>query len=281
MVRLRSLLFGDFLVSMPYFNYGGPLADPTAAAALVRGAGAIARDLGSGHAEFRCSEELETDCPRRTDKVNMHLPLPATEQELWDGFDAKLRAQVRKPQKAGAAVRTGGEELLADFYAVFSRNMRDLGTPVYGREWFAAILERMPERATIIVVSVAGQPVAAGFLLGFRDTLEIPWASSLREHNRSGANMLLYWEALRFAVARGYRRFDFGRSSLDSGTYRFKEQWGARPAQQHWYYWLPPGRSMPNLTPHNPKYQLATRLWQKLPVAVANRLGPHIVRNLP
>ena len=93
--------------------------------------------------------------------------------------------------------------------------------------------------------------------------------------------MLLYWEALKHAIEQGGRRFDFGRSTTDSGTYRFKRQWGAQPTQLYWHYWLPRSAALPALNPDNPKYRLAIRLWQRLPLAVANRLGPRIVRYLP
>jgi hypothetical protein len=125
------------------------------------------------------------------------------------------------------------------------------------------------------------QPLAAGFVFGFRETLEIPWASSLRDYNHLSANMLLYWSVLEFAVKQGYRRFDFGRSTPDEGTYKFKEQWGAKPVPLHWQYWLANGNHMPDLSPKNSKYQLAIRLWRKLPLFLTRWVGPAIIRNIP
>jgi FemAB-related protein (PEP-CTERM system-associated) len=282
LVRLRSRFFGDFLVSMPFFNYGGILADsPAAERALTEAAVTLGRECGVAHIELRHRAHQTLDWPAREDKVTMQLELPSTEQELFKSFDSKLRAQIRRPQKAGATPRDGGLELLDDFYVVFARNMRDLGTPVYSRRLFAAILEAFPESARIFVVDLKGVPVAAGFVLSHRGTLEIPWASSLRAANRDGVNMLLYWSALRHAVECGYKRFDFGRSSRGSGTYRFKEQWGAQPQQLRWHYWLARGGDLPRLNPDNPKYRLAIGLWKKLPLPAANFLGPLIVRNLP
>ncbi|WP_116348508.1 GNAT family N-acetyltransferase [Alkalilimnicola ehrlichii] len=211
----------------------------------------------------------------------MELLLPDDPAPLWSDIGSKLRAQIKRPRREGVTVDAGGANLLAAFYSVFARNMRDLGTPVYPKRFFLRILELFPDQAFIVTVKHRGRPVAAAFLLGWQDRLEIPWASSIREYNRIGVNMLLYWEALCAAIERGYRCFDFGRSSVDSGTYRFKRQWGARPVPLYWYYWLPPGKSLPNLTPDNPKYQLAIRLWQRLPVAVTNLLGPSLVKNLP
>ena len=152
--------------------------------------------------------------------------------------------------------------------------MRDLGTPVYPQSFFESIIKHFPSEASIHVVTIEGKPVAAGFLLAHRDRVEIPWASSLREYNRISVNMLLYWDILKTAILREYKVFDFGRSSKDVGTYRFKKQWGANELQLYWHYWLRQGETLPELNPANPKFQLAIHIWRKLPLAVANRLGP-------
>ena len=281
LVRLRSVMFGDFIVSLPYFNYGGSLADtPQADAALLTAATALAGRLGVSHIEFRDQQRRE-GWPVRTDKVAMLLELSGTPDEQWVAFGSKLRAQIKRPEKAGATTRIGGVELVPDFYRVFARNMRDLGTPVYARSLFRRIATALPEQARIAVVYLAGQPVAAGFTLRHGDRMEIPWASSLREFNREGVNMQLYWSVLKDAIEQGVRQFDFGRSSVDAGTYKFKAQWGARPRQLYWHYWLKPGHAMPNLTPNSPKYALAIRVWQRLPVWGANIIGPRNVRRLP
>ena len=282
LVRLRSRLFGDYMVSMPYVNYGGALGlNVEIETALMQAAGRSGQTAGVSHIEFRDSVERAGAGKARTDKVVMELSLPASHDELWNGFSPKLRAQIRRPQREQTQVLHGGAELLPQFYQVFARNMRDLGTPVYGEAFFAAIMAAFPAAAHIVIVRHGQQPVAAAFLLGHRDRLEIPWASSLREYNQLGVNMLLYWEALRRAIEGGYKTFDFGRSSIDSGTYRFKKQWGAQPRQLYWHYWLAHGQDLPELTPNSPKYQLAIRAWKRLPLFLANRLGPHIVKNLP
>jgi hypothetical protein len=117
--------------------------------------------------------------------------------------------------------------------------------------------------------------------LSHKDRLEIPWASSLREHNFCSPNMLLYWSALEFACDRGDRVFDFGRSTPGEGTYRFKEQWGAKPVPLYWHYWLRDGGALPELNPGNPKYRIAINLWKRLPVGLTRLIGPPIVKNLP
>lgn len=281
-VRLRSRLFGDFGVSLPFVNSGGALVeDASTRIALMEAAGAYARELGMQHIEFRDLVELDGAWPERSDKVIMSRPLPESTDALWSELNTKMRTRIRRPQKReGITVDSGRLDALDDFYHVFARNMRDLGTPVYSRELFRAILERFPD-SYIVLVRHEGRPVAAAFLFGHPDRLEVPWASTLREYNPWGVNMLLYWNCLASAVENGYREFDFGRSTVDCGTYRFKEHWGAKPTPCRWHYWLAPGRDMPGLTPDNPKFRVAISAWQRLPVGVANRLGPPIVKNLP
>lgn len=123
--------------------------------------------------------------------------------------------------------------------------------------------------------------MASGFLLGFKEKLEIPWASSIRKYNRLGSNMLLYWSCLEFGCDRGFRVFDFGRSTVGESTYRFKEQWGAVPHPMHWQYWLARDGALPEINPRNPKYRFAIGMWKKLPVSLTRLLGPHLVRNIP
>ena len=283
LIRLKSALFGDYLVSMPYFNYGGALADTAATEqSLIQHAAELAADAGCSHVELRDTAPRHDGWPVRTDKVAMELALPGDVDALWSGLGSKLRSQVKRPMReTGVVVVRGGAELLNDFYDVFARTMRDLGTPVYPIAMFREILEAFPQAASVVVVRFNDRPAAAAFLIGYKGRLEIPWAASLRELNRFGFNMLLYWEVLKKAIEERYTIFDFGRSTRDGGTYNFKKQWGAHERPLYWHYWLAPGKAMPNLTPKNSKYSLAISVWKKLPVFVANRLGPWLVGNLP
>ncbi|MEN8205333.1 MAG: FemAB family XrtA/PEP-CTERM system-associated protein [Pseudomonadota bacterium] len=281
LIRLDSRLFGDFMVSMPYFNYGGAVADhPLIEQQLMQAAADHAADLGVSHIEYR--DDIPRDgLPARTEKVNMILSLPGTHDALWQTFTPKLRAQIRRPQREKPLVLQGGEEYLNDFYAVFTRNMRDLGTPVYSKVFFRNILNSFPGACRIMLIRLDNRAVAAGFLIGHRDRLEIPWASTIRGVNHLSINMLLYWEVLKYAIDRQFRQFDFGRSSKDAGTYRFKQQWGARPGQLYWHYWQKEGGELPAINPDNPRYALAIKVWKQLPLFITNGLGPLIVRNLP
>jgi FemAB-related protein (PEP-CTERM system-associated) len=211
----------------------------------------------------------------------MRLALPPDYETLLKAYPSKLRSQIRRAQKEGMDVHVGGKELLEDYYRVFARCMRDLGTPVYEKGFFRSIVETFSKEVRLCVVSLKGMPLASGLLHGFRSTLEIPWAASDKRFSRLAPNMLLYSAVLEFACREGFKEFDFGRSSVDSGTYRFKQQWGAQPCQLHWYYWLSGGQSVPELNPDNPKFKAAIYAWQHLPLPVANIIGPHIVKYLP
>ncbi len=282
LVRLKSILFGDYMVSLPFFNYGGPCGDDLETEnELLNAAIDIGKAEGVSHIEFRDIQKRENNIPCKTEKVSMILELPDTPDKLWESFDSKLRSQIKKPMKEGMAVETGGIEQLNNFYEVFSKNMRDLGTPVYGKNFFENIFKSYPEQTKICTIKLKDTAVASGFLLGFQKRLEIPWASSLKEYNRFSPNMLLYWSVLKFAIENGYKQFDFGRSSADSGTYKFKEQWGAKPMQLYWHYWLSNGGKLPELNPHNPKYKTAIGIWKRLPVSLTKIIGPRIVKNLP
>lgn len=283
LIHLKSTIFGSFLVSMPYFNYGGCLAHSAEAChELHKRAIELAKQKSASHIEFRDQERFGSgEMPERTDKVSMRLELPVHTDELWSALGSKLRSQIKRPMREKPEVKTGGIELLDDFYQVFSRNMRDLGTPVYSRAFFKAIFESFEANCRLVIVCKEGRPVAVGFMIGYKDMMEIPWASSLREYNKYGFNMLMYWEALKLSIENSYKFFDFGRSSYESGTYRFKKQWGAKPVQMHWHYWLKEGGEVPMLNPANPKYRMAINAWKRLPLPVANFIGPMLVKNLP
>ena len=282
LVRLRSLFFGDFMVSMPYFNYGGVLADNELIEySLLEEAKNIGKSIGVAHIEFRELKRRGEDWACRDDKVIMSLELSHDSDILWKAIGSKRRAQIKRPDREGVTINIGGLEILNDFYAVFSRNMRDLGTPVYSRHLFERILKRFPEQSHIVLVRIDNQPAAAGLLIGYKGRMEIPWASSSREYNRTGANMRLYWEALKFSIENKYSVFDFGRSTIDGRTYKFKRQWGAKPVRCYWNYQLYNRESMPQINPENNKYALAIGVWKRLPVAIANILGPMIVKNIP
>lgn len=280
--HLKSRLFGNYAVSVPYFNYGGVLADSGQIAdELLSVAVDELKGKGISHLEIREQFENKFEMPVKTSKVSMWLDLPDDADVLFKKFTAKLRSQIRRPAKEGMTFSSGGVELVNDFYDVFAENMRDLGTPVYTKSLFKNVLNAFPEQAYIGIVYFRENPVAAGFVIGNKNMMEIPWASTIRAYNRFSPNMMLYWGMLQLAIEKQYSIFDFGRSTPGEGTYRFKKQWGTYERPLYWYYWLKEGGDLPEINPHNPKYQFAIAAWQKLPLALTKMIGPSIVKNLP
>lgn len=286
---VRSRLFGRSLVSLPFLNGGGLLADDQPSAhALLEHVDKLVRSGRYRYGELRQRKALDDqagELPCRQHKVAMRLPLTDDPDRLFQRFKGKLRSQIRRPAKAGARAQiiNGANVVKRDidaFYKVFAENMRDLGTPVFPRSLFQETIDGFGGRAWLALVWMDGHPAAAGLMVGSDRSIEMIWASSLRIFNRLSVNMLLYWEAMATAIRQGYRTFDFGRCSLDGPTHRFKAQWGAEPVPLHWYYIKGRGE-IPDINPGNPKFKAAVRTWQYLPVALANRIGPMVARNLP
>ncbi len=279
LVQINSFLFGRMLTSLPFLNYGGVVADSQSVAQdLVEAATALARKRGCRHVELRHTKRRFVQLPCRQHKVAMRLRIG---RGLWERLDRKVRNQVRKAQKSGLVAAAGGPELLNDFYGVFARNMRDLGTPVYSVRFFDEILNVFPNRTRLHVVRLNGKAVAAGLVYRTDTTVEVPWASSIREHNSLCPNHLLYWSVIEAAAESGCDLLDFGRSTPYEGTYAFKKQWGAEPLPLHWEYALTAGDALPDASPSNPKFRLAVSLWKRLPLGLATRVGPVIVRGIP
>lgn len=276
-------LFGRFLVSLPYLNSSGVVAaDESAASALIDRAVQLADEFDVRYLELR--HERRVVHPALTaeaaSKVHMRLRLPGTADELWTKLKAKVRNQVRKGQEQNFTITFGGAERLGEFYAVFSRNMRDLGTPVYSRRLFRSIIELLPDDAEFCIVSDGPRPVAAALLVHGKGITEVPSASSLREYGSANPNMAMYWRLLERAIERGQHTFDFGRSTVDSGTFCFKKQWGAEPHPAIWQYYVRQGE-VGEVRPENARYQRLIRIWRRLPVWLTQLIGPPIVRGIP
>lgn len=280
---VKSALFGRFLVSLPYLNSAGVQArDDQTAAALIERAVQLADELDCRFLELRHEEPLEHPLlpARMSSKVQMRLQLPETSDALWTALKAKVRNQIRKGQSQNFSVHWGGADLLDEFYDLFCRNMRDLGTPVYGRRLFQAVLTHFPREAEICSVRHGRRCIAAALLIHGCGVSEVPSASALREYNPRNPNMLMYWHLLERAIERGQQVFDFGRASVDSGTYKFKKQWGADASPAVWQYHVRRG-TCGDMRPDNARHQRLIRVWQRLPVALTRWIGPPIVRGIP
>jgi serine/alanine adding enzyme len=285
LVEQSSMLFGRFLVSLPFVTYGGILAEePMVVGALAGCAAAIARERRADHVELRHLTPLPAPLvglAERRDKVSMVLSLPDSEAALARQLGSKLRSQIRRADREALELSWGGRERLADFHHVFAISMHELGTPVYSLRFFEVACDALKDCASVLSVRMRGVAHAAAILVRHGNVIEVPWAAATPEAKRLAVNMRMYWELLRHAVAAGAEAFDFGRCTVDSGTYRFKAQWGASPRQLHWHYWLPAGAPLPRLNASNPRYARGAALWRRMPLWCANALGPHIVRHLP
>ena len=280
LARVRSRLFGDYLLSMPFLSYGGPVGSTDGVTALVERAVAQAADSGVDLLELRAREPLPGGLAVSDRKLTVLKALPDSHEELWKkGIKAKVRSQVKRPMKEGMEARHG-LDLVEPFYGIFSRTMRDLGTPVLPRGFFEALAEHFPNEAVFTVVEHQGRPAAAACGFAWGGEYEITWAGADRSLNRLAPNMLLYWSVMEEAIRRGVSTFNFGRCTAGSGTHKFKRQWGAEDHPLPWAQWSPGGvAATPN--PDSAKFRLATRAWSRLPLPVANTLGPFLSRSLP
>jgi serine/alanine adding enzyme len=279
LVRVRSVVFGHYLVSMPFLNYGGPLGTDAGIRALVDEATELARRDKVKLLEMRSNIPLRIELPASHRKITVLLDLPSTPQELLKGFGAKLRSQIRRPQKEGVSVAFGPEQV-EPFYAVFSRHMRDLGTPTQSLNFFREIAHQFPDDCWFACAYLGGKPVAGGCGFRFGDEFEMTWASSLREYNRESPNMLLYWACMERMIGEGVCRFNFGRCTPGTGTHRFKMQWGGRE-QPLWWYRLAASSEVTTPSPQDGAFRWGPRIWRRLPTSIATTLGPSIVRYIP
>jgi FemAB-related protein (PEP-CTERM system-associated) len=283
--EMKSSLFGHFFVSLPFLDYGGILADtPECEAALATAAADLAARRGAHYIELRQSFAAagcaKTRWQLRQHKSALVIPLNVDAGRHWSGLNSRVRGKVRKAEKSGATFSVGTVEELDDFYRVFSLNMRDLGTPVYSLAFFQNVL-RFAKDAAVLLVRHQGRPVAGAIALCRGELMELPWICSDYSQSSLYVNEYLYWNAIQWACSSRASELNLGRCSTDGGVFRFKMQWNPEVRPLFWYYWLASGIDLPELNPNNPRYALAIRCWKKMPLALANRMGPWIVRNIP
>jgi FemAB-related protein (PEP-CTERM system-associated) len=275
LVEIRPPLGSKSLVSLPFCDLGGPLADDDdARCRLLEEARTFAAnrrlkvlELREGGAALEETDQYN-EAPHR--KVRMLCQLSESSDALFKSYKPKLRSQIRKAEKNGlrAEIRTdnGAVDL---FYQVFAGNMRRLGSPVHSREWFQELKQAYGKQMIVGLVFLGDQPVGAGIVLNTGSQACVPWASTLEQYNHLAPNMLLYWTLLSHVCDQGCKLFDFGRSTIGEGTYRFKKQWGAKP------YALPWADQSGTASRLRPFIESA---WRRLPLGVANWIGPKLRR---
>jgi FemAB-related protein (PEP-CTERM system-associated) len=280
--RVRGVLplfakSGRYLFSAP----GGLLADDERVAeALLAPARERVKRERLDWLELRDQRRAWPGLETSREHVTLELALEPSAEAQWKRFDPKLRNQVRKAEKSGFEAKWGHDRVDA-FHRVMLENMRDLGTPIRGAEYYRAALEALGKRADLLVLEREGRPAGAMFFVAHGDGALDPWASSLRRYFAMCPNHGLYWEAIRRAIALGLKRFDFGRSQRDSGTFAFKQSWGALPVQLHYQYALGRATAMPTLSGQKDRYATFVGLWRRLPVPLAGVLGERVKRMFP
>jgi FemAB-related protein (PEP-CTERM system-associated) len=279
LVRVKSLVFGHYLVSLPFVSYGGPLGTAAAQRALT----ARAAELGKGAklVELRSRVPIDTALAPVNRKITVVLDVvPNDFEATFKRFDNKLRSQVRRGEKEGIIVKFG-RELAADYHKVLAEHMRDLGSPAHGLRFFEALADALGERAWIGVAYLGSEPVAAGFAIENGREVEISWASALRRYQRISPNMALYGAFIRRTCERGFLAFNFGRCTEGSGTHKFKSQWGGRDEALPWYQDGASHGPFALPTPDHGAFGLAVQTWKKLPIAFTSAVGGRLIRGIP
>ena len=280
--HVRSPL-GSALVALPYVG-----TQPSVLARskeseqqLCQAALQLARELKVGHLELRELEPLPLDWEMRQSYVNVSLPLGGNLDEVWKRVESRVRTKVRAAERRGLSVKWTSADGIDDFFRVYADTMHRLGSPPHKKVLFRNILEAYPDGAELALVTDGAQTVAGAIVMHDGRWFGFPWAGSLTSAMKNHPNNLLYWALIERACQGGYRSFDLGRSPKDSGTAHFKVQWGGTARPLHYYYALVTASKLPQREASDPLMQTASRIWRKLPIGLANRLGPSLARLIP
>ncbi|MEN6587996.1 MAG: FemAB family XrtA/PEP-CTERM system-associated protein [Sulfuricella sp.] len=279
LAEINSRLFGHSLISLPFCVYGGIAAhSEPAAAALDRAAQEIARDLKVDHLEYRNLKPMHPEWPGKDLYVTFRKEIdPDVEQNML-AIPRKQRAMVRKGIKAGLTSEI--DDGVERFFSVFADNVHRHGTPALPRRYFALLKEIFGSDCEVLSVLKDGRVLSSVLSFYFRDEVLPYYAGDTLEARDFAANDFKYWELMRRACERGIKIFDYGRSKRGTGPFDFKKNWGFEPQPLCYEYQLHRAKTVPDHNPLNPKYRLFIQAWQKLPLPLANFIGPHIVKNL-
>jgi FemAB-related protein (PEP-CTERM system-associated) len=276
---MKSLLFGKKLVSVPFAPYGGGVVENNSIEEIFVKYGAeITKEVDADYMELRNNMNSDSKLQVNANYMTLVLKLNEDPEIVWKGFNNKVRNAIRNSLKSKLEISEGSIE---DFYKLYSKNMRYLGTPTHSRKFFNNVISEFRGKADILTVQLMGEPVSASILLHFKDTIISGWAASAREYREFSPNNLLYWDAIKSACEKGYKYFDFGRSIKDSGTYRFKKPWGAEEKQLQYAYYLNRIKHIPDISQANLSRRRFAKLWKALPLPLTNILGTKLRGNLP
>jgi FemAB-related protein (PEP-CTERM system-associated) len=279
LVHVKSLLFGNALVSNAFCVYGGIVADDDETfQQLDKEACRLAEELGVDHLEMRNQIQMTPERPYKDLYVTFRKELDAEEEKNLQAIPRKQRAMVRKGIKAGL---TGViDEQIDRFFAAYSESVRNLGTPVLPKKYFQALKDIFKDQCEILTIEHNGKLVSSVMNFYFKDQV-LPYYGGGTEHARAvKANDFMYWEVMRHAVAKGIKTFDFGRSKIGTGSYKFKRHWGFEPEPLFYEFYLVNADSLPDINPLNPKYQMFIKAWKRLPLPVSQTIGPWLAKDL-
>ena len=280
LAHVKSMLFGNSLTSLPFAVYGGVAAvDEASAQQLEEEAKRLAQSLGVDHLELRQLQRRHDDWPRQEVYVTFRKAILPDEEANMLAIPRKQRAMVRKGIKNG--LKSEVDRSVDRFFSLYADNVHRHGTPALPKRYFEALQQQFGKDCEVLTVTDAhGKLLSSVFSFYFRDEV-LPYYAGDDEAARDlAANDFKYWELMRSACARGLKVFDYGRSKLGTGPYAFKKNWGFEPTALNYEYCLYKRESVPQNNPSNAKYKLMIETWRKLPLGVANWLGPFVVRSL-
>lgn len=279
LAEVKSRLFGHALTSLPFCVYGGAIGDSEAVCELEAEAERIARGLGVQHLEYRNMVTRHADWPRQDLYVTFRKAIDPDVEANMLAIPRKQRAMVRKGIKNNLSSHI--DENVDRFFALYADNVLRHGTPALPKRFFAALKSTFGECCEVLTVTnEAGKPLSSVLSFYFRDEVLPYYAGDDVAARDFAANDFKYWELMRRACERGCKVFDYGRSKIGTGPYSFKKNWGFEPQPLSYEYQLYKRDGVPQNNPMNPKYRAFIALWRRLPIGVANALGPYIVRNL-
>lgn len=278
--HVNSWLFGNSLTGLPFAVYGGVAADnPLAADALELEAERIARHLGVAHLELRNVNPRHADWPTQDLYVTFRKEILDGEEANMLAIPRKQRAMVRKGIKNGLVSQIDSN--VDRFFALFADNVHRHGTPAMPKKYFKALQTEFGTDCEVLtVVAPDGRALSSVLSFYFRDEVMPYYAGDDEAARDLAANDFKYWELMRRACVRGLKMFDYGRSKRGTGPYAFKKNWGFEPTPLYYEYRLYKHDAIPQNNPNNAKYKLMISIWRRMPIGLANWLGPFVVRNL-
>ncbi|MET0012464.1 MAG: FemAB family XrtA/PEP-CTERM system-associated protein [Sedimenticola sp.] len=279
LANVKSWLFGNTLSSTPFCVYGGIAAIEIEAEELLRReACKLAEQLGVDALELRNLQQSNSGWPAKELYVTFRKEIDPDPEVNMKAIPRKQRAMVRKGLKSGLVSEQDGS--CERLYRIYSESVRNLGTPVFSLNYFRYLREIFGEQCDVLMITHEGVDVAGVMSFYFRDEVLPYYGGSIPQARHLKANDFMYWELMKNSAEQGIGVFDYGRSKVGTGSYSFKKNWGFTPEPLNYEYHLVKSKAIPEVNPMNPKYQLFIKAWKKLPLSVANAVGPILARNL-